>query len=68
MVDEELKRKVLDDATKIARTIIDDIASVKADGVPKDIQRKLTTIQTKTKELLTEIRDELLQQSKLSDF
>jgi len=68
MADEELKRKVLDDATKIARMIIDDIASVKADGVPKDIQRKLTTIQTKTKELLTEIRDELLQQSKLSDF
>ena len=54
MADDDIKRKVLTDATNIARTIVKEIDSIKADGVPKDIQRKLTTSQTKTKELLTE--------------
>jgi hypothetical protein len=68
MADDDIKRKVLTDATNIARTIVKEIDSIKADGVPKDIQRKLTTIQTKTKELLEEIRDKVLRQSRLGDF
>lgn len=68
MADDDIKRKVLTDATNIARTIVKEIDSIKADGVPKDIQSKLTTIQTKTKELLTEIRDKVLQQTRLGDF
>ncbi len=68
MADDDIKRKVLTDATNIARTIVKEIDSIKADGVPKDIQRKLTTIQTKTKELLEEIRNKVLRQSRLGDF
>tara|TARA_Y100000004_G_scaffold182564_1_gene229444 strand:- start:868 stop:1074 length:207 start_codon:yes stop_codon:yes gene_type:complete len=68
MADDDIKRKVLTDATNIARTIVKEIDSIKADGVPKDIQRKLTTIQTKTKELLEEIRNKVLRQTRLGDF
>lgn len=68
MADDDIRRKVLTDATNIARTIVKEIDSIKADGVPKDIQSKLTTIQTKTKELLEEIRNKVLRQTRLGDF
>ena len=68
MADDDTQRKMLNELGSIVRELNKEIESVKAEGVPKDIRRKLVEVQSRMKKLITDIRDKILQQTSLDSF
>jgi len=68
MADDDTQRNMLNELGSIVRELNKEIESVKAEGVPKDIRRKLVEVQSRMKKLITDIRDKILQQTSLDSF
>ncbi len=68
MADDDTQRNMLNELGSIIDEINKEIKSVKDDGVPKDIRRKLVEVQSRMKKLITDIRDKILQQTSLDSF
>ena len=68
MADDDTQRNTLNELGSIVRELNKEIESVKAEGVPKDIRRKLVEVQSRMKKLITDIRDKILQQTSLDSF
>jgi len=68
MADDDTQRNMLNELGSIIDEINKEIKSVKDDGVPKDIRRKLVQVQSRMNKLIKDIRDVVLQQTSLGDF
>ena len=68
MTDDDTQRNMLNELGSIIDEINKEIKSVKDDGVPKDIRRKLVQVQSRMNKLIKDIRDKILQQTSLGDF
>ena len=68
MADDDTQRNMLNELGSIIDEINKEIKSVKDDGVPKDIRRKLLQVQSRMNKLIKDIRDKILQQTSLGDF
>ena len=68
MADDDTQRNMLNELGSIIDEIKKEIKSVKDDGVPKDIRRKLVQVQSRMNKLIKDIRDIVLQQTSLGDF
>ena len=68
MADDDTQRNMLNELGSIIDEINKEIKSVKDDGVPKDIRRKLVQVQSRMNKLIKDIRDIILQQTSLGDF
>ena len=68
MTDDDTQRNMLNELGSIIDEINKEIKSVKDDGVPKDIRRKLVQVQSRMNKLIKDIRDIVLQQTSLGDF
>tara|TARA_B100001287_G_C22275155_1_gene341218 strand:- start:150 stop:359 length:210 start_codon:yes stop_codon:yes gene_type:complete len=68
MADDDTQRNMLNELGSIIDEINKEIKSVKDDGVPKDIRRKLVQVQSRMNKLIKDIRDIVLQQTSLGDF
>ena len=68
MADDDTQRNMLNELGSIVRELNKEIESVKAEGVPKDIRRKLVQVQSRMNKLIKDIRDIVLQQTSLGDF
>ena len=68
MADDDTQRNMLNELGSIIDEINKEIKSVKDDGVPKDIRRKLLQVQSRMNKLIKDIRDIVLQQTSLGDF
>lgn len=68
MADDDTQRNMLNELGSIIDEINKEIKSVKDDGVPKDIRRKLVQVQSRMNKLIKDIRDKILQQTSLGDF
>ena len=68
MADDDTQRNMLNELGSIIDEINKEIKSVKDDGVPKDIRRKLVQVQSRMNKLIKDIRNVILQQTSLGDF
>jgi len=68
MADDDTQRNMLNELGSIIDEINKEIKSVKDDGVPKDIRRKLVQVQSRMNKLIKDIRNVVLQQTSLGDF
>ena len=68
MADDDTQRNMLNELGSIVRELNKEIESVKAEGVPKDIRRKLVQVQSRMNKLIKDIRNVVLQQTSLGDF
>ena len=68
MPQEDAQRRMLNELGSIVLGLNKEIESVKAEGVPKDIRRKLVEVQSRMKKLITEIRDIILRQTSLDRY
>ena len=68
MADDDTQRNMLNELGSTIDEINKEIKSVKDDGVPKDIRRKLVQVQSRMNKLIKDIRYIVLQQTSLGDF